>query len=114
MNTLSLSRFASIVAVALALATPFASQAHDADAAMDTCIDAFVAARLPKERPVKVRKQAVDSSPIVMRSRAYRIVVTAKGADSGKRLARGTCIVNRDGEVVAFDGKPFAEKLAAR
>jgi hypothetical protein len=34
--------------------------------------------------------------------------------ESGKRLARGTCIVNRDGEVVALNGKPLTTKLAAR
>lgn len=112
MNTFSKSL--SIAAATVALATPFTSQAHDHDAAMDSCINAFIAANLPKEQPVMVRKEAAADSPISLYSRAYKIVVTAKSVNSGKRLARGTCIVDRSGQVVAMDGKQVAQKLAAR
>lgn len=114
LNTTRITQSLSIIAATLALATPFASHAGDADAAMDTCINAFVAAKLPKEQRVKVRKVAAASTPIVMQPRAYKIVVTAKGADSGKHFARGTCLVDRNGEVVALNGKPLTQKLAAR
>jgi hypothetical protein len=40
--------------------------------------------------------------------------VSATGVESGKRLARGTCIVNRSGEVIALNGKPLPTKLASR
>lgn len=112
MNTLSKSL--SIAAAAVALAAPFATQAHDYDVAMDSCISAFVASSLPKEQPVKVRKENGINSPLSVHSRAYKIVVTAKGVESGKYLARGTCIVDRSGAVVALNGKPLTQQLASR
>ncbi len=109
-----LSKTVSIAVATAALAASFTSQANNHDAAMDSCINAFVSSNLPKEQPVTVRKQGAVDSPITMHSRAYKIMVSAKGVKSGKYLARGTCIVDRSGQVVAFDGKPLTQKLAAR
>ena len=114
MNKLSITKSLSLAVATVALAAPFASQARDADVAMDSCINAFVAASLPKEQRVTVRKQEAAASPISIHSRAYKIVVSAKGVESGKNLARGTCIVDRSGQVVLLNGKPLTQKLAAR
>ncbi|MDY6948596.1 MAG: hypothetical protein SXG53_23075 [Pseudomonadota bacterium] len=103
-----------LLAITLALAAPLASQANNDDAAMDSCITAFVAANLPKEQRVTVRTEDFAGSPISMHARAYKIMVSAKGVKSGKRLARGTCIVDRTGQVIALDGKPLPQKLASR
>jgi hypothetical protein len=113
MNKFSNKSFA-IAAVTLLAAMPFASQAHNYDAAMDSCISAFVSANLPKEQPVKVRKEETANSPLNIHSRGYKIVVSAKGVESGKYLARGTCTVDRSGAVIALNGKPLSTKLAAR
>jgi hypothetical protein len=104
----------TLAAATLTLAAPFATQAHNYDAAMDSCINAFVASNLPKEQPVKIRKEDSVSSPISIHARAYKIVVSAKGVESGKYLARGTCIVDRSGAVIALNGKPITQKLASR
>lgn len=110
-----LTKTLSIAVTTVLMAAPFTSYAGNDDAAMDACINAFVASNLPKEQPVKaVHKEAVAASPISIHARAYKIVVSATGVESGKRLARGTCIVNRDGEVIALNGKPLNTKLAAR
>ncbi|HEY0684367.1 MAG TPA: hypothetical protein VGD45_18675 [Steroidobacter sp.] len=109
-----INKSVSIALATLALAAPFASQAHDYDAAMDSCINAFVASNLPKEQPVRVQKEASVSSPLAIYSRGYKIIVSAKGVESGKYLARGTCLVDRSGQVIALNGKPIAQKLAAR
>jgi len=109
-----LTKSLSIAAATVLLAAPFTSQATSDDAAMDACINAFVAANLPKEQPVTVRKEEVAASPISVHARAYKIVVSATGVESGKRLARGTCLVNRHGEVVALNGKALVTKVAAR
>lgn len=116
MNMLStrIAKSLSFAVAAVALAAPFTTQAHKSDEAMDSCIDAFVAASLPKEQPVKVRKDAGVTGPLSVHSRAYKIVVTAKGVESGKYVARGTCIVDRTGAVVALNGKPLTQKLASR
>ena len=112
MNTLS--KTFSIAAVTFALAAPFAAQAHDYDAAMDSCINAFVAATLPKQQPVRIRKEDTVNSPLGVHSQAYKILVSAKGVESGKYLARGTCIVDRSGAVISLNGKPLAQHMAAR
>lgn len=116
MNKLStrITKSIALAAASLALAAPFATQAHDYDAAMDSCINAFVASNLPKEQPVRIRKEDSVNSPISIHSRAYKIVVSAKGVESGKYLARGTCIVDRSGSVIALNGKPITQKLASR
>lgn len=114
MNKLSIAKSLAIATATVALAAPFASQAHNYDAAMDSCINAFVSANLPKEQPVTVRKEEAAASPVSIHSRAYKIVVSAKGVESGKYLARGTCIVDRSGQVIALNGKPLSQKLAAR
>lgn len=113
MNT-RISKSVAIAVATFALAAPFTSQANSSDTAMDACISAFVAANLPKEQPVRVQKEAAASSPLAVYSRGYKIIVTAKGMESGKYLARGTCTVDRDGQVTALNGKPLAEKLASR
>lgn len=107
-----ISKSLSIAAATLLLAAPFTSQANS-DEAMDACINAFVAANLPKEQSVRVRKEEVAASPISVHARSYKIVVSAKGVESGKNLARGSCIVDR-GAVVSLNGKPLHTQLAAR
>jgi len=109
-----INRSLALAAATLTLAAPFAARAGNADAAMDSCISAFVAAHLPKEQPVRVRKEDAASSPVNVHARAYKILVTARGVESGKYLARGSCIVDRHGQVVAVDGKPVVQRLAAR
>ena len=110
-----LSKSLSIAAATVMLAVPFTSQAANDDAAMDACINAFLSQNLPKEQPVKaVHKEEVAASPVSIHARSYKIIVSATGVESGKRLARGTCIVNRSGEVIALNGKALPTKLASR
>ena len=109
-----LTKSISLAAATLALAAPFATQAHNYDAAMDSCINAFVSSSLPKEQPVKIKKEEAANSPLSIHARAYKIVVSAKGVESGKFVARGTCIVDRSGAVIALNGKPIGQKLASR
>jgi hypothetical protein len=110
-TTASRSRMLAVLAATLLVNAAPASEAHDEDA-MDACIKAFIAANLPKEQPVTIRKEGLASSPIEGLGRAYRISLTATGATSGKRLASGSCLVDRNGEVVALNGKPVADYLA--
>lgn len=113
-NTVRRAKSLSIAAATLLLAAPLASQAHNYDAAMDSCIKAFVASNVPEGHPVTVRKEAAVASPLSKYARGYKIVVSAKSADSGKYLARGTCIVDRSGAVIALNGKALPTQLAAR
>jgi hypothetical protein len=111
--TSALSRSASLAASLALLASPITSHA-DSDAAMDACVQAFVSANVPKDHPIKVRKVILADGPLAVQDRAYRITLTAKGATSGKQFARGTCIVGRDGEIIALNGRSATPQLAAR
>lgn len=113
-SAVRIAKSLSIAAATLALAAPVASQAHNYDAAMDSCIKAFVASSVPQGHKVTVRKEDVAASPINIHARGYRIIVSAKGAESGKYFARGSCVVDRNGAVVALNGKALATQLAAR
>jgi hypothetical protein len=109
----TLSRSISIATATLLLAAPVASQAHDYSQAMDSCINAFVASSSIKEHPLTVRKEDSVASPISSQARGYKIIVSAKGVESGKYLARGSCTVDRKGAVIALNGKPLPTQLAA-
>jgi len=93
-------------------AAPAASFADEA-AAMNACVDAFVAANLPKEQKVHVKTLQPARSPVDIHTRYYRIAVTAKGVESGKRLASATCVAKADGTLVTINGvAPVASSLA--
>ncbi|MET0497479.1 MAG: hypothetical protein ABW106_04295 [Steroidobacteraceae bacterium] len=92
-------------------AAPAVSFADEA-AAMNACVNAFVSTNLPKEHKVRATKLLSARSPIDAQSHSYRITLTAKGVESGKQIAKGTCIVGRNGTVIAFDGKPVSITLA--
>jgi hypothetical protein len=99
------SRATLAVATLALLGTPLASRADAADQAMDACVQAFVAANLPKEQRVVVDKLNSAIGPMDAQSRKYKIVLKATGSTSGREIAKGVCIANRDGEVIALNGK---------
>ena len=76
-----------------------AAPAAHADAAMDACIDAFVAEHVPKDRKLKIRRVGPFNTSATGEE---RITLTAKGARSGTPLASATCIVNGDGSSVTL------------
>jgi hypothetical protein len=94
-------------------AAPAISHA-DAAAAMNACVNAFASANLPKEQKVRLKTLSPDRSPWDVHARYYRITLSAKGAESGKEIATGSCIMKFDGTVVAVNGKTTATpELAA-
>ena len=97
---------ATLAAATLALlGSPLASRADAAEQAMDACVQAFVAASLPKEQRVVVDKLNSALGPLDTQSRTYRIVLKATGTTSGREIAKGVCVTNRNGEVIALNGK---------
>ena len=87
------------------LVSPLASRADAVDQAMDACVQAFVAANLPKEQPVIVDKENFAVGPLDAQSRTYRIVLIATGKTSGRQIAKNDCIANRAGEVITLNGR---------
>ena len=99
------SRAALAVATLALLGSPLASRADAVEKAMDACVQAFVAASLPKEQRVVVDKTSAAIGPMDAQSRTYRIVLKATGTTSGREIAKGVCVANRDGEVIALNGR---------
>ena len=87
------------------LGSPLASRADAVDKAMDSCVQAFVAASLPKGQRVIVDKENSAPGPLDARTRTYRIVMTATGNTSGREIAKSVCVANRKGEVIALNGR---------
>lgn len=98
------------IAAPLCLTATLHSTAAIADsrtqAAMDACVKAFVSTALPKDQQITLRTEAPMSSSLLPRSRPYAIALTATGRDSGKQLAKATCRTDRNGAVLALNGKP--------
>jgi len=74
----------------------------DSGAAMDACVQAFLATELPKDQKVVVRKDLDSLRGPVAVSGLYRIEVVAK--TSGKQIARTVCHANGSGQIVAING----------
>ena len=94
-------------------AAPAASFADDA-AGMNACVNAFVGTGLSKEQKVRVKMLVPVRSPLDIPGRTYTVTLAARGAQSGKHLASATCVVERDGTVIALNGKPLTPALASR
>ena len=96
------------IAIPLCLSTTLS--VADSDVAMNACVQAFVSSTVPKDRPVSVRTES--SSSILQRRRPYQIALKAT-TRSGKQLATATCRTDRDGTVIAMNGKPLPSLAAA-
>ena len=99
------SRATLAVATLALLGSPLTSRADAVEQPMDACVQAFVAASLPKEQRVVVDKLNSAIGPLDAQSRTYRIVLKATGTTSGREIAKGVCVTNRNGEVLALNGK---------
>jgi hypothetical protein len=99
------SRATLAVATLALLGSPLTGRADAVEQAMDACVQAFVAASLPKEQRVVVDKLNSASGPMDAQSRTFRIVLKATGTTSGREIAKGVCVTNRNGEVLALNGK---------
>jgi hypothetical protein len=127
MNTTVTTRIGTLlnrlsIAATLALAAAPGIADERSDAAMNSCINLFVAATLPKEQPFVVRQKETPPGPeqdAAAPRRAERIMLTARGSVSGRQIAKATCSVDRDGQVIALNGKSvtaaqIAEAATAR
>ncbi|HMN46159.1 MAG TPA: hypothetical protein PKE27_16390 [Povalibacter sp.] len=102
------SRTRALVVSALLLATPALSHASQ-DVPVNACVKAFVSTSLEKERPFTVQTEESVATPLDHAARAFRISLKATGKHSGKQVAKATCVVDRNGVVLALNGKPYTD-----
>jgi uncharacterized protein YdeI (YjbR/CyaY-like superfamily) len=109
----SISRLALVALIAVA---PTAGAKDASTAAMDACMQAFLSSDLAQNRNVVLQKKP-DSVPRPLAlSGNYTIELVAKGRETGKQLARVVCHADRNGQIVAVNGRPSSavQALAAR
>ncbi len=70
---------------------------------MDACIKAFVESNLSSQQPVKIFKDNLPRNPVYSSSGRYMIEVTATRRRGGQ-LAHATCVIDRNGAIVAMTG----------
>ena len=84
-----------ILAVATTLAllgSPLASRADAVAQAMDACVQAFVAANLPKEQRFVVDKENFALGPLDAQSRTYRIVLDCGDEKSYEKIQQALSV----------------------
>ncbi len=105
MNTRNRTK-AILIVIAAPLCLASTLSFADPTTAMDACVKAFVRTSLPQDRAVTVQTETPLTTSLVQK-RPYAIVLSAVGKQSGKRLAKATCLVGRDGTAIALNGKPL-------
>jgi hypothetical protein len=98
--------YTTTIATLLIAALPVVGHA---DAAMDSCINAFIEQHVPKEHRLIVRK--IDTTGMASKLRTGPIKLSARGARSGKEFATATCTV--DGSRVTITEADAPTKIAA-
>jgi hypothetical protein len=76
---------------------------HARESAIDQCIQKVVTEVVPEGFPVVVQKtDGIEQAPSLSDAAGtMRVLVIARGQDTGKTYGRGTCVVNRTGKLVA-------------
>ena len=105
-----LSAAALYLSCTLSIADP--SPTGPAVVAMDACVKAFVSTAVPKDRQLALQTERYAASSVITRQRPYAIALTATARSSGKKLAAATCRTDRNGTVVALNGRPVPASMA--
>ncbi len=88
------------VATTTLFALPAVSQASSYQAALNSCVKAFMSSAFADKVPMKVLDVSQASgSMLTPYIRSYSFTLTATGNTSGKRLAQSTCTTDRSGSV---------------
>jgi hypothetical protein len=76
---------------------------HARESAVDQCIQKVMTEVVPEGFPVVIQKtDGIETAPsITDATGSMRVLVIARGQETGKTYGRGTCVVNRTGKLVA-------------
>lgn len=88
------------VATTTLFALPAVSQASNYQAALNSCVKAFMSSAFADKEPMKVLDIGQQSGSLLQPYiRSYSFTLTATGNTSGKRLSQATCTTDRSGSV---------------
>lgn len=90
----------SVAALAVA-SLPVASNAREGEA-LDRCVQTFIKEVVPPEHSVQVRQDDIRASMRSLGANRTKVNLRARGAKYGKLFGRATCVMDRDGSLVAM------------
>jgi hypothetical protein len=89
------------VAVLAIASLPVSSYANESQA-LDQCVQTFVKQVVPADRSVQVKQDDISASTIVLSATRSRVELEARSETNRKLLGRATCVMNRNGSLVAM------------
>lgn len=103
------------MAVLAALALPVVSNAKDTAVAesVDQCVQTFVSQVVPEGHPVQILRDQIRVPVHSLYSAPSRVVLIAKGAETGKTYGRATCLMSSRGALVAVYVRGSNVRLAS-
>ncbi|HEU4600498.1 MAG TPA: hypothetical protein VFS24_00950 [Steroidobacteraceae bacterium] len=106
-----MKNLSKLIIVSSLLSVASVSHAGSSEA-VDACVKAFVAAKVPAAHPVSIDKRSITATPADLFARSYRVSLTATGASTGKAIASTTCHAASDGTIIALDERSGRERVA--
>jgi hypothetical protein len=103
-----IGRTLTSLAALVAAAAPVASHASE-NPALDRCVQIFVKAVVPTNRPVEIEHEAILASTRSLTATRSSVSLVARGEKNSKLIGRASCVIDRNGSIVAmylYDAKP--------
>jgi len=103
----------ALLAVATAAASlPVASNAASDNVALEQCVQTFVKEVVPPQHAVEVKRDHIEASVKNVSFNRKKVELTARGAKYGKLFGRATCVMTREGSLVAMYVRDGAVRIA--
>ena len=97
-----------------AASVPTASSAND-NPALNHCVQLFVKEVVPADHSADIRHADIVASTRAVSARRSNVKLIARGEKNGKLFGRASCVIDRDGSLVAmylYDSKPSSMSVS--
>jgi hypothetical protein len=101
-----------LLALAAAASLPVASNAASDNIALEECIQAFVKEAVPPQHAVEIRRDHIEASVKNIGFNRKKVELLARGAKYGKLFGQATCVMTREGALVAMYVRDGAVRIA--
>jgi hypothetical protein len=99
------------LAVVAAASLPVAGHAEQ-NPALDECVERFVQAVVPANQSVDIRRDEIIAATTIQSATRSRVMLIARGSKDDKVFGRGSCVMHRNGSLLAMYLYEDGPKLA--
>jgi hypothetical protein len=93
----------SLLALAVVAAASVPAAGHAAvNPALDECVERFVQEVVPANHSVQIRREDIVAATITQSATRSRVMLIARGEKDGKVFGRASCVMHRDGSLLAM------------